>query len=441
MKFINFFLYFIKKNTKTLFEYLYLNFYKTKKIYKYVFVVVLLFFLYNFWISILFCFFSRIYLDLNFYDKNKICRILNFEKPKRFLFLLQNTDERKPDWGFFGSFGELEIQNKSISLKLEDSYIIDQKKIRVDLPKWFENIMWHNNIWFLWANMIWFTQIDGSNIAKIYTQTTNKKIDGIIFIKKDLFNYIMDDFEKTSTEREFLNANIDQIRWENTWNKKELFFEDIKSNIGTFWQKISIWKNIIKNMKKILENWYIRVYFLESDEELNQKLEKNKIFVWPSQDSVFFYNYNLWFNKADKFVSTKHKIFNKSWNMLLETTNQEISKTEIFKKNIWQIVIDLNYIVSIPNSHKKQIDSLAKKYNITLSEREDIILGNIVNFYNRWLIYIPTNLNIKLNWYNWDCFGVKIFETEFGYGIVYDLASKQNNTSLVCKIDVETQNK
>lgn len=388
----------------------------------------------NLRISQILCFLNYLYIDSNFDTHSQICHILNFDSPKTFLVLLENTDEKKPDWWFFGSFAEISVDHNNIGFDMKDSYYPSSiKNTRVDLPTRFDNIMWHHSIGFLGANMIWFTAIDGKNISGIYSKTFDKKVDWLIFIKKPIFQDFLPDFDALSSEREFVNANIDQIRWINTWNKKELYFSWVYSMFGSKRKKFKIWINLLSHLARSIDKWYIRLYLADADDHINAELAKNNLFVEPSQSKIFFYNYNLGFNKADKFVFSDHQILDVSWSMISDIWSGEI--LDISAKNIWHdFTIRLGYKINMPSNYMSLIEGFVKKYNVTLTDKEETILGLNTNFYNRGLIYLPNFPNLTFLASNGDCFNVKFFKTDFGYWLVYDLVSKINWAKLYCQI-------
>lgn len=111
----------------------------------------------------------------------------------------------------------MSLDKENYTIDFFDSYypqtILDTKH---PLPSRFENIFQINSIGFLGANMIGFTPIDGETIHTLYNRTFKTQLDGVIFVKYDLFEALIPDFTTLSYKREFLNATVDKIRGENT---------------------------------------------------------------------------------------------------------------------------------------------------------------------------------------------------------------------------------
>lgn len=107
----------------------------------------------------------------------------------------------------------------------------------------------NNQIGFVAANKYGFTDIDGRHLKLLYEKIFNEKYDrrivdagpyrdvwpvlhdkyikGVVFLRSDMWEDVIPDFDQKVWEWQFVNATIDLIRGEDRGNKKELYMSDM----------------------------------------------------------------------------------------------------------------------------------------------------------------------------------------------------------------------
>jgi len=110
--------------------------------------------------------------DLSKY-KDDIFSLLGEEGPQTYLVVLQNSAEKRPNGGFFGSFAIVTVDDGHITnVQLMDSYYPGKINpgITVQAPDRATNTFLDGDgtITFLASNKFGFTDIDGKNIETLY---------------------------------------------------------------------------------------------------------------------------------------------------------------------------------------------------------------------------------------------------------------------------------
>ena len=88
-----------------------------------------------------------------------------------YLIPLQNWNEKRPNWWFFGSFAFVTLSWWHIeNLEVIDSYLADYiaPKSRMNLPERYSQYFGEYQLWFVAWNKFWFTDIDWKNLKIIY---------------------------------------------------------------------------------------------------------------------------------------------------------------------------------------------------------------------------------------------------------------------------------
>ncbi len=357
--------------------------------------------------------------------KEDIFSLLWEQQPQQYLVILQNMSEKRPNWWFFWSFWILKISPNSFDFKVMDSYYPNFLKpdIYLKWPEWTKSFLDDNSIYFVSANKFGFTDIDGGNIKKLYESIFDwEKLRWIIFVRSDMFEKILPWFTEKIWERQFTNASIDLIRWENRPWKKELYIKDINDYIEK--NKDIIFHNFINNIENIIENNYINMYLNDISDWFQKFIEDNHLINKYNPDNIYLWDSNISFNKIDQFVKKNSQIEDLSWNIILNTDKNII---DISKLNKWDYRLNTTYDMNIPSRYKDFISSLENKNNITLTDREKYILWLTEFWDNRWIIYLPTNFDII--WYNWEYYNNKIFDTPFSKNFLYKIKSDKNNST------------
>lgn|GEM_PF-231189 len=200
--------------------------------------------------------------DLSQYN-NDIFSLLGDTEEQRYLVVLQNSAEKRPNGGFFGSFAIVTIKDAKITdIQLMDSYYPNKVApyATIKAPaRAAENLLsGEDTITFLASNKFGFTDMDGKNIKAIYEQAFNQKVRGVFFVNSEAFADLIPGFDKKLREWMFTNAATDIIRGGNFPNKKEHYLKEVAEILNS--QKDTIIKNMVKNMRYLLDNDYFHVY-------------------------------------------------------------------------------------------------------------------------------------------------------------------------------------
>jgi hypothetical protein len=143
--------------------------------------------------------------------KEDIFSLLGAEKSQTYIIALQNTAEKRPNGGFFGSFVKITLRDA----KVTDIYVpgILRPDITLQAPAWTQTFLSDDKtITFLASNKFGFTDMDGKNIKKLYDMTYSDDIRGVFFVQSKLFADLLPGFQEQLREWQFKNASIDLIR-------------------------------------------------------------------------------------------------------------------------------------------------------------------------------------------------------------------------------------
>ena len=203
--------------------------------------------------------------DLSKYSSD-IFSLLGETEEQRYLVILQNSAEKRPNGGFFGSFAIVTMKDAKIAdIKLMDSYYPNKidPSATLQAPDRARDsfLSGDSTITFLASNKFGFTDIDGKNIKSIYEKVFKQKIRGVVFVNSQAFADLIPGFDKQLRERMFTNAATDIIRGGNFPNKKEHYFKEVAALLNK--QKDTILKNMVKNIDYLLNHNYVHVYLEE----------------------------------------------------------------------------------------------------------------------------------------------------------------------------------
>jgi len=407
--------------------------------------------------------------DLKIYN-TEFFELLGKKESFNYLIILQNTNEKRPNWWFFGSFAFIKIQEWHIKdLEIIDSYYPDfiAYKTRIIAPEWTAPFLPDRKIGFIAGNKFGFSDIDGKNLKDLYELMFNKtyemwkvektmqpdlynkvlhqNIKWVIFIRSDLLENFFSTFKKKARERQFLNASIDLIRKEIRGNKKELYIKEIKQYFNT--QKWNIIKNIINRFDEIANKQYITMYFSNISTGLNATLKKHNLNNTFDDDHVYFRDTNVSYNKIDGFL-TKHIQINDEQGNIQKDNKSDIIDIHDLKNG--KYTINIYYRFSIPEYYTTFIKDLEKKYEIQIKDREMAILWLKSGMYEepwfgkvrkRWetksTIYMPQYITITN--VTWDIYYQTPFYAPFANGLFYQMGSIENNSLRTIKINIEVK--
>lgn len=385
--------------------------------------------------------------------KDELFTYMGANVPKSYLIILQNSSEKRPNWWFFGSFAYVRILHGRIrSLHMIDSYL------------WYKTMPWvtitppnrsrpiYQNQPFGWiaANKFWFTNIDWDHLIQLYNKTFNnpqshkyipselcndmcdRDIDGVIFVKTDILKQLIPGLDKKTRERQFMNAAIDLIRWENLPNKKEYYLSDSKKFFTA--QQNTLFKNMISMFSQLTQQYSFGIYIPTISDGLHTIFTKYNLNTLPNPHTLYSRDTNKSFNKIDEFVEKTVMIRDQIGDIVQELHNND--HIDISQLTSWSYTLDIDYTIRVPEQYKQVISSLEQQYKITLTDRERGILSlqpstlfdkdSIPRLRaTRSQLYYPNN--IEITWTSWDLFNPISFDTPFGKGFEYSLETAQNN--------------
>ncbi len=358
--------------------------------------------------------------------KSDIYNIFWLSGSKTYLIALMNTNEIRPNGGFWWSYMIVKMDGgRLISNKIYDSYYPNYiySGLYIQGPDWLKQIYDTSKIWFVSSNKIWFTDWDGYHISKLYEKAFLwEKIDGVIFVKSSLIKDILWWWDKKFRERQFVNANIDQISGADTKNKKQIYIDQLQQYIDKNKQYIIL--QFAKNSQKLISENNIQLYLPYVSIAFRDRLINNGLTTSYNPDYIYSYDTNMSYSKVDGFVNKQIYIN--------EKTNDNAYKISVESSGYIDMII--NYSLNIPNIYIDYINSLTKKYNINMSDREKHILAldNIRN--NRWTLRLPKWS--KILQITGDIYDYKIFQTPFADGLMYFIKNQTNHTNKILKLKI-----
>jgi len=382
-----------------------------------------------------------------------------------YLVILQNANEKRPNGWFFGSFAFITIKDGKLeNLEIIDSYYPDYiaHNTRLTAPTWTSSFLPDREIWFIAWNKFGFSDIDWSNLKRLYEKMFNedyvmrkvkqtmepwlyekllhKNIKWVIFIRSDLIEYAIPSFTEKARERQFLNANVDIIRGEYRWNKKEEYTKEVKDYFNN--NQLNIFKNIINNFDEIIDKNFISIYLSNVSDELQNLLLSQWLKIEYNTWYIYAWDTNTSYNKVDGFVEKNIQIVDNNNKIIIDTHNDIFP---IEKIDTWIYTMKIYYTLNVPNYYMDFIKNLEQKYNIKMTGRELSILAMKPakyedNIYEKWMetkatIYIPNNL--KIIEVNWDQQEYSEFQTPFSNWLYYKMLINTNNTTKSIEIKFE----
>jgi len=368
-----------------------------------------------------------------------------------YLVPLQNGNEKRPNWWFFGSFAFVALSWWHIqNLEIIDSYLADYiaPNSRINLPSWYTKYFWEKQLWFVAGNKFWFTDMDWKNMKILYEMAFNKdyemnrvkemyrweqwkllhnkEIKWVIFLDSNLLEELLPWFSDKMRERQFINASIDIIRGEDRGNKKELYIAEV---LDYFFKNSSIIaKNLINNRDEVIDKRYIQIYLSDMfvSKEFRDMIARNNLNTSFQWWKIYARDVNIANNKSDDFITKRLKLYSSTWQLITSQQN-EILSLEWLPVGEYQLVLD--YYFFVPEVYRNFIHWLEKKYDIQLTQREKwILVVNPVSHYDgdvqrmwreKWMVYYPRNMEIIS--VQWDVENVNYFQSDFSQWLNYTL--------------------
>lgn len=386
------------------------------------------------------------------YDhREEAYKLLWENQPYNYLIPLQNGNEKRPNWWFFGSFAFVTLSGWHIeNLEVIDSYLADYiaPKSRLNLPEWYSKYFGEYQLWFVAGNKFWFTDMDWKNMKVLYEKAFNedyeedkvremysaqqrkllhnKYIKWVIFLDSNLLEELLPWFSDKMREWQFINASIDIIRGEERGNKKELYIAEVLDYF--FKNSSTLAKNLINNRDEVLNKRYIQIYLSDMfvSQWFRDMIARNNLNTRFQWWKIYARDVNIANNKSDDFLTKRLKLYSSTWQLITSQQNEVLS-LEWLPAGEYQLVID--YYFFVPESYRNFIRWLEKKYGIGITQREEgILVLSPVNHYDgkpermwreKWMVYCPRNMEITS--VQWDVENVNYFKSDFAQGLNYTL--------------------
>ena len=397
--------------------------------------------------------------------REEVYALLGENYSYNYLIPLQNGNEKRPNWWFFGSFAFVTLSWWHIeNLEVIDSYLADYiaPKSRMNLPSRYSQYFWEYQLWFVAGNKFWFTDTDWKNLKVMYEKAFNedfemdrvkemyseqqrnllhnKYIKWVIFLDSNLLEELLPGFQDKMREWQFINASIDIIRWEERWNKKEIYISEV---LDYFYKNSStIAKNLINNRDEVLDKRYIQIYLSDMfvSKEFRDMLRKNGLNTTFEWWKIYARDVNIANNKSDDFLTKRLKLYSSTWELITSQQNEILSLADL-PVGEYQLVID--YYFFVPESYRKFIQWLEKKYGIGITPREEwILVLSPVNhndwkpermWREKWMVYYPWNMEITS--VGWDVENINYFQSDFAQWLNYTLRTVKTEDQLQAVIN------
>ena len=401
--------------------------------------------------------------DLN-ENRDEVSTLLWEKWEFNYLVILQNTNEKRPNWWFFWSFAFITVKDWRLkNLEIIDSYYPDYiaENTRLRAPDWASAFLPDLKIWFIAWNKFGFSDIDGSNLKWLYEKMFNedydpkkletiinpeladkllhKYIKWVIFIRSDLIEYLIPSFTQKAREWQFQNANVDLIRWESRGNKKETYIQEVTQYFKD--HSLELFQKIINNYDDIIDKNFINIYLSNVSDDLQNLLLTHWLKTAYNSWNIYAWDMNGAFNKVDSFVKKTVQIIDPSWSVISETENDIIPIQDLQKGNY---NLKICYTLNVPNFYINYMHDLENKYGITMTDREEFILALKPAKYEnspypkrmetKWTVYLPLNYEIwKISWEQEE---FKQFQAPFANWLYYKMLINENNDTKCIEINL-----
>ena len=370
---------------------------------------------------------SNYYSDLH--------ELLWFSSPQHYLILLQNTAEKRPNGGFFGSFAFVTLEKGTVSeFRLSDSYhpLYDRPQSKVLGPERLTNFLPDRDIYFVSANKIWFTYQDGVHIQKLYEKSyPGTKIRGVIFLRTDMFESLIPGFTEQLRQRQYINATIDLIRGEQKWWKKMYYLHTLEEFLQT--HKTELFKELFVQLPDLLDRRLINVYLDTISPSLEKRLRENQLTTRFEETKGYFRDSNTSYSKIDRFVSKQITLKDIAGTVVGTWSGDIITLPALMTWEIYTRQID--YHLLVPAEYQSFIRQMNTDYEIVLWAREEHILGLDYLRSTRGVVYLPwwtKPLIVSGDIAEWT-----IFKTPFSRNAMYHTKIDGNDKKATVTIEFE----
>ncbi len=294
--------------------------------------------------------------------------ILGFDRPKRYIVWLQNSNEIRPTGGFIGSYMAITLnEGKVTDFKIDDIYnpdgLLGKHEFPVDdiMKKFFKT----NNLWIRDTN--WWVDFPTSAEAftSLYEKATKEKVDGVVSFNlstaEDLLKntgpITINSYKETVTsENLFLTAEQHaEISYEpGSTNKRDFLgalFEAVMAKLVS--GDTGVMNGVVKTIGENVLSRDITFYF--NNEDLEKSVKDMKIagvmLDEPGSDYIKIVDSNIGINKVNDWVrrSTNYSVDVTRDGYLQSTL--EISWENTAENNTWPHGEYVNYVrVYVPEN-------------------------------------------------------------------------------------------
>lgn len=341
--------------------------------------------------------------------QSNIKELLGKNAPKTYLILLMNSAEKKPNGGFFGSYATLTVglqtiqsnfydlfgfaesvkyQTPIIHPQIQDTYYpLTKRKATLSFPLRMSGLVELPHITFLWANRLWFTDLDWAYIQELYQKTFDTHIDGVIFVNDRLFSLLLPEYESLKTKRQFQNTYADQIA--QTWLivKKQQTLTEMNNLIRWYRIPMILWQ-LSTHLQTIQQQKLVQFYLPSASPELTKQLSTDGWITSYSPDTIYLRDLSFGMNKIDRFVTKKTSL--RSWQILLWQTYEDILKLPSSWFDSWQqLTMIIEYKLSVPTSYLQELTYRETYFNIKPYPIQQNVLWQNPQRFTQWIVHLP----------------------------------------------------
>lgn len=405
--------------------------------------------------------------DLRKY-KSEFFDLMWKNKPYNYLVILQNTNEKRPNGGFFWSFAFITMDKGHITnLEIVDSYYPDfiAYRTRIIAPEWTSAFLPDRKIGFIAGNKFGFTDIDGKNLKNLYEKMFNETyemrkvkqtmapdlyekllnqyIKWVIFIRSDTIEEIIPWFREKIWEWQFLNASVDLLRWEIRGNKKEMYIQEVKDFFAK--HRTDIIRNVVNNFEELTKKQAINIWLSNVSTGIQQTIQKHNLINTFKTGFLYAWDTNTSFDKVDGFVTKYIQIKNSDNDTVKEMRGDIVDIRDL---DPGKYSMDISYELKVPEQYIQFIKNLEKKYEVQITDREKGILAIQSSVFDdpkrgkvtkrretKSTLYVAKNVAITK--VDWETLYQEKFTTPFANGLFYQMMINTNNTKKSVIIEFE----
>jgi hypothetical protein len=202
--------------------------------------------------------------------------------------------------------------------------------------------------------------------------------------------------------------------------------------------KITIAKNLINHREEILQKRYVHIFLSTTTQPLRDFLVHHNLNTRYSFGNIYTRDINTANNKSDAFITKSVQLMGSGTS--LQTTSDIL---DISSLSPGEYRLQIDYDFNVPESYSRFIETLAQKYEITLTPREQdiLVLGPVVYenkpvprwWETRGVIYFPPNAEITK--VQGDQSISQEFHSDFSQGLLYRISTNQNPSTMQVVID------